>query len=82
MQILSVIWGILAILGMAVGFMPCFGSLNWVNIPFAILGLLISVIAVVVAKGQGKVAAIAGLIMCGIAAVFGLVRLIAGGGVF
>ena len=45
MQILSLVWGILAILGLGVAFVPCLGSLNWLNIPFAVVGLIISIVA-------------------------------------
>ena len=42
MQILSLVWGILAILGLGIAFVPCLGSLNWLNIPFAVVGAIIS----------------------------------------
>ena len=45
MQALSLAWGILAVSGMLVGFIPCFGWLNWINIPFAFVGLIFSVVA-------------------------------------
>ena len=32
---ITLAWGILAICGMFIGFIPCLGSLNWLNIPFA-----------------------------------------------
>ena len=81
MQVLSLILGILAIIGMMVAFMPCCGSLNWLNIPFSMIGLVISIIALVTTKEGKKGSSIIGLILCGIAVVFGLIRLIIGGGV-
>jgi hypothetical protein len=33
MQVLSLIWGILALMGMLIAFMPLFVALNWINIP-------------------------------------------------
>jgi hypothetical protein len=81
MQTLSLIWGILSILGMLVGFMPCLGALNWLNIPLAGIGLIVSVIAVATAKQGKRGGSIAGIVCCGIAVFFGLFRLIAGGGV-
>ena len=45
MQILSLVWGILSILGLGIAFVPCLGSLNWMNIPFAIVGLIMSFVA-------------------------------------
>ncbi len=81
MQVLSLVWGILAIVGMLVGFIPCFGALNWINIPFAVIGAIISAIALATTKEKSKSGSIAGLICCCIACVFGLIRLILGGGV-
>jgi hypothetical protein len=80
MQILSLIWGILALLGMIVAFTPCLGALNWINIPFAGVGLILSIIAMVTAK-ESKGMAIGALICNGIAIVFGFIRLVMGGGV-
>jgi len=82
MQVLSLVWGILSLVGMVVAFMPCLGSLNWLNIPFSVLGLIVSVIAISTAKaGKSKGPSIAGIVCCSIAVLFGLVRLVAGGGV-
>ena len=82
MQILSLIWGILAIVGMIIGFFPCLGSLNWLNVPFSGIGLIISVIALTMTKEENKGGAIAGIVCCGIAVFFGIIRLIIGGGIF
>jgi hypothetical protein len=81
MQILSLIWGILAILGMIVGFFPCLGALNWINIPFSGIGIIISCIAMSSAGVKPKGSSIAGLICCIVALLFGLIRLVLGGGV-
>ena len=81
MQVLSLVWGILAFLGMFVAFFPCLGSLNWINIPFAGVGLAVSVVTLVTTKEQKKGLVIAGLILCAIAVAFGSVRLLLGGGV-
>jgi uncharacterized membrane protein HdeD (DUF308 family) len=77
------VWGILAIVGMIVGFFPCLGSLNWINIPFAGIGLIVSVIALATTKKEeNKGGSIGGIICCAIAIVFGIIRLIAGVGIF
>lgn len=81
MQTLSLIWGILAILGMLVAFTPCLGALNWLNVPFSGVGLILSVVAVATTKQVSKGASIAGIVCCAIAIFFGLIRLVAGGGV-
>ncbi len=82
MQVLSLVWGILAIVGMIVAFFPCLGSLNWLNIPFSGLGLIISIIALVTTKEDKKGMSIAGIVLTAIAVIWGTFRLIAGGGIF
>ena len=82
MQVLSLAWGILAILGMVVGFFPCLGALNWLNIPFSGIGIIISGIAMGTAGDKPKGSSIAGLVCCTIALFFGIIRLVLGGGVF
>jgi len=81
MQTLSLVWGILAIIGMGVAFFPCLGSLNWINIPFSIVGLIISIVAYTRKVEEEKGSSIGGMVCCGIAAIFGIIRLIAGGGI-
>jgi hypothetical protein len=83
MQIVSLTWGILALMGMLVGFVPFYGSLNWLLIPFAGVGAIVSAIATGMAPaGNSKGKSIAGLICCGIATIFGLIRLVVGLGIF
>jgi hypothetical protein len=79
MQILSLVWGILAILGLGIAFIPCLGSLNRLNIPFAVVGAIISFTAKSQPGGQG--AATVGLVLNIIAIVLGVLRLALGGGV-
>lgn len=79
MQILSLVWGILALLGLVVAFVPCLGWLNWANIPFAIAGLIISIMA---KSRRPSGAATAGMVLNGIAIVLGIIRLKLGLGIF
>ena len=72
MQILGLVWGILAILGLGVAFIPCLGWLNWANIPFAVVGLIISMMA---KTRRHSGAAVAGIVLNAIAIVLGLIRL-------
>jgi len=81
MQTISLIWGILAVIGMLVGFIPCVGAFNWLNIPFAGVGVIISAIALGTSKDPSKAKSIAGLICCIVAILFGFIRLVIGGGV-
>ena len=80
LSVLSLVWGVLAILGMVIGFIPCFGSLNYLNIPFAVFGLLFSVVAIVLSSS--KEYAIAGCVLCAVAIFLGAIRLVLGFGVF
>jgi hypothetical protein len=80
-QIVSLVWGVLALLGMATAFLPCLGALNWFNIPFAGVGLILSVIALAISKPANKGAAIAALAANGVAVVIGVIRLALGGGI-
>ena len=81
MQVLSLVWGILAVIGLSIAFFPCLGSLNWINIPFSVLGLVFSIVALVVTKAPNRGKATAGVVLCAIAVLFGVLRLSAGGGV-
>ena len=81
MQVLSLLWGIMAVFGMMVAFFPCLGALNWINIPFSATGLIVSVIALLTGQGTSRGGSIAGIVCCSIAIVVGALRLILGGGV-
>lgn len=80
MQLVSLVMGILAILGLLVGLIPCLGALNWLNIPFAVVGLIISIVAAGNRRG-GNSMALAGVVLCSIAIVVGMLRLMLGGGI-
>ena len=80
LSILSIGWGILAIIVMAIGFIPCFGWINYLNIPFAVFGLLFSVLTLVLSAD--KEPAIAGCILCAVAIFLGAIRLVIGFGIF
>lgn len=80
MQVLSLIWGILALVGMLVAFMPLFGALNWINIPFAIIGVMISSAALGRSREEPKGMSIAGLVCCTLAVLVGMIRLVMGVG--
>jgi hypothetical protein len=80
MQVFSLIWGILALLGLLIGFVPPWGALNWVNIPFAIIGVMISSAALGRSRDEPKAMSIAGLACCMIAVIVGIFRLVVGAG--
>ena len=80
LSIISLIWGVLAILGMAVGIIPFLGSLNYLNIPFAVFGLLFSILVMVLSSK--KELAVVGSLLCGVAIFIGAIRLVLGFGIF
>jgi hypothetical protein len=81
MHIISLVWGILAGIGMMIGFVPCLGWFNWLNIPFAMLGLIVCMVSLVTAReAEAKSFSIAGLSLCATAIFLGGIRLIIGAG--
>jgi hypothetical protein len=93
MKLASLILGIIAIVGMFIGFIPCLGWFNWLNLPLAIVGAILGLIDY---NDSSKLPPAPaeynpayrprkdfpiGLLLCGIAFVFGLFRLVIGGGV-
>ena len=71
MKILGSLWGIISLIIMLVAFIPLLGWLNWISIPIATLGLIFSSI---VNSRNGKT-------MCIVAIIFGILRLMFGGGI-
>lgn len=72
MNFLSVIFGILAALGLVIGFIPLLGWTNWVlTLPLGIIGLVIGAVS-----RQRN-----GLILCAVILVLAALRLFIGGGV-
>jgi len=82
MQLVSVVWGILALLGALVAFFPCLGWMNWMIIPFALIGLIMSLVARDQEARTGVKPSNTGVILNGSAVVMGIVRLTLGGGLF
>ncbi len=81
MQILALVWGILAVIGLIIGVFPCLGWLNWLNIPFAVAGLVVGLFAFGKTAEKERGASLAGVICCVIAVVVGAVRLVLGNGI-
>ena len=80
LSLFSLVWGVLAILGMAVGIIPFLGSLNYLNIPFAVFGLLFSILVIVLSSKREL--AVAGCLLCAAAIFIGSIRLVLGFGIF
>jgi hypothetical protein len=72
MRIIGLLFGVLSAIGMLFGLIPFLGWLNWIVIPIAILALIFSAIG----KSRG------GMVLSGVTILFGILRLIFGGGIF
>jgi hypothetical protein len=81
-QLISRAWGILALLGFTIAFIPCMGALNYLNIPFAVAGLLFSLVAFARGVSGARTASIVGIALCLIAILIGSKRLMWGGFIF
>jgi hypothetical protein len=77
--IAGLIIGVITFIGFLIVFIPLLGWFNWFNIPFAAVGLVLSIIGLATTKGS-KGAAIARAILCGAAIILGGFRLALGGG--
>ena len=93
MKMASLVLGIVTIVGMFIGFIPCLGWLNWFNLPLAAIGIVLGAIdynqanQTMAQTGYDpaytpKKPFPLGLVLCAAAFAFGLLRLIAGGGIF
>ena len=71
MKTIGRIFGILSLITMVIGLIPFFGWLNWIGIPLAILGLILSIVG----KSNG------GMVICAVAVIVELLRLFIGGGI-
>lgn len=92
MKTASLVLGIIAIVGLLIGLVPCMGWFNWLNIPLAVVGLILGILDHNENRKQDMYNAPAGyrpyngyqtgVILCGIAVGIGILRLAIGGGVF
>lgn len=72
MNILSVLFGIPALLIALIGFLPLLGALNWLVIPLAVVGLVFGIFAKETAGRNFNIVVL----------VFSILRLMLGGGLF
>lgn len=82
MGVLALVWGIAAFLFFVLALLPCLGWLNWLNIPFAVVGVILSIVAMAKARPGAQGAAIGGLVLSLCAVVVGFLRLALGGFIF
>lgn len=82
MGVISVVWGVFALLWMMLSLVPLLGWGNWFMIPFAAVGAIIAAIGLLLARPENRGRAKAGLWLNLVAMVVGAVRLSLGGGLF
>jgi hypothetical protein len=81
MGLISLVWGIFALLWMLLAFVPLLGWGNWFMIPFAVVGAILAAIGIAVTDPAKRGRAKAGLLLNAVAIVVGAIRLLLGGGV-
>ncbi|SBV37694.1 putative membrane protein [uncultured Stenotrophomonas sp.] len=81
MGLISLIWGIVALLWMLLAFIPLLGWGNWFLIPFATVGAIIAAIGLLFTHAGKHGRARTGLVLNGIVIVVGVIRLSLGGGI-
>lgn len=82
MGLISLLWGIVAMVWMVLALIPLLGWGNWFLIPFAAVGAIIAASGVLFTSAGNRGRAKTGLVLNGIVIVVAIGRLILGGGVF
>jgi hypothetical protein len=80
MKLVGFILGLVSLIGWMVALIPLLGWLNWIFIPLALIGLVFSLIGVLIPIPPRSLG-IAGIVMCLIVIVFGIIRLKIGCGI-
>ena len=81
MGLISLLWGIVAMVWMIFALIPLLGWGNWFLIPFAAVGAIIAAIGILFTRTGHRGRAKAGLVLNGIVIIVGIVRLGIGGGI-
>lgn len=81
MGVISVLWGIVAMVLMFVGLVPLLGWSNWLIIPFAGVGAIIAALGMLFTSREKNGRAKAGLVLNVIVIVVAAIRLSMGGGI-
>ena len=81
MGLISVLWGVVAMIWMVLALIPLLGWGNWFLIPFAAVGAIIAAIGILFTRTQNRGRAKTGLLLNGIVIVVGIIRLSLGGGI-
>ena len=81
MGLISVLWGVVAMVWMVLALIPLLGWGNWFLIPFAAVGAIIAAIGILVTSDSKPGRAKTGLLLNGIVIVVAIERLGIGGGI-
>jgi hypothetical protein len=81
MGLISIVWGLFALLWMLLALVPLLGWGNWFLIPFAAVGILIAALGIVFSRSGHRGRAKAGLVINALVILVAIVRLHLGGGV-
>ncbi len=81
MGLVSVLWGVFAMLWMLLALVPLLGWGNWFVIPFAAVGAIIAAIAMAFTTPANRGRAKTGLVLNVIVMVVAVIRLHLGGGI-
>jgi hypothetical protein len=74
MQVAGLIIGIIAIITLFFASIPLLGWINWINIPFAIIGLTFNIVGLRDGN-RSRVPGIIGMFFCLLAIILGFLRL-------
>nr|WP_240096575.1 hypothetical protein [Thermomonas flagellata] len=80
MGLLSLLWGIVALVWMVLALLPVVGITNWLLIPFAALGAILAALGLLVTRRERNARAKAGLAVNLLVIVVAVWRLGLGGG--
>lgn len=81
MGLISLLWGIVAMVWMVLALIPLLGWGNWFLIPFAAVGAIIAAVGILFTSSERRGRAKAGLVLNGIVIVVAIGRLVLGGGI-
>ncbi len=81
MPLLTLVWGVLAYVAMVIGLVSAMRGLNWFTVPFAGLGIVLSLAALAAWRRRRDATPVAALVCNLIALVIGLLRLWGGAGI-
>jgi hypothetical protein len=81
MGLISLLWGVVAMVWMVLALIPVIGITNWLLIPFAAIGAVIAALGIALTRSEKRGRAKAGLVLNGIVIVVAVVRLNLGGGI-